>query len=44
MTCGVFVTTNDARRGRREGSISLNALRCFAAMVEGGSISRWQGE
>jgi DNA-binding transcriptional LysR family regulator len=32
--------TNDARRGRREGTISLNALRCFAAVVEGGSISR----
>jgi DNA-binding transcriptional LysR family regulator len=32
--------TNDARRGRREGAISLNALRCFAAVVEGGSISR----
>jgi DNA-binding transcriptional LysR family regulator len=32
--------TNDPRRGRREGAISLNALRCFAAIVEGGSISR----
>jgi DNA-binding transcriptional LysR family regulator len=32
--------TNDPRRGRREGAISLNALRCFAAVVEGGSISR----
>lgn len=32
--------TNDARRGRREGAISLNALRCFAAVVEGGSVSR----
>ena len=32
--------TNDARRGRREGAISLKALRCFAAVVEGGSISR----
>jgi DNA-binding transcriptional LysR family regulator len=32
--------TNDARRGRREGTISLNALRCFAAVVEGGTISR----
>jgi DNA-binding transcriptional LysR family regulator len=32
--------TNDARRGRREGTISLTALRCFAAVVEGGSISR----
>jgi len=32
--------TNDARRGRREGTISLNALRCFTAVVEGGSISR----
>jgi len=32
--------TNEARRGRREGAISLNALRCFAAVVEGGSISR----
>jgi DNA-binding transcriptional LysR family regulator len=35
-----FAMTNDARRGRREGAISLNALRCFAAVVEGGSISR----
>ncbi|CAH0200677.1 LysR substrate-binding domain-containing protein [Roseomonas sp. CECT 9278] len=32
--------TNDARRGRREGAISLAALRCFAAAVEGGSVSR----
>ena len=32
--------TNESRRGRREGTISLNALRCFAAVVEGGSISR----
>jgi len=32
--------TNDPRPGRREGAISLNALRCFAAVVEGGSISR----
>jgi DNA-binding transcriptional LysR family regulator len=32
--------TNEARRGRREGAISLNALRCFAAVVEGGSVSR----
>ena len=32
--------TIEARPGRREGGISLNALRCFAAVVEGGSISR----
>lgn len=30
----------EPRPGRREGGISLNALRCFAAVVEGGSISR----
>ncbi|MEI6160581.1 MAG: LysR family transcriptional regulator, partial [Roseococcus sp.] len=30
----------ETRLGRREGGISLNALRCFAAVVEGGSISR----
>jgi len=27
-------------RGRREGSISLAALRCFVAVAEGGSLSR----
>lgn len=32
--------TIEPRPGRREGGISLNALRCFAAVVEGGSISR----
>jgi len=32
--------TVESRPGRREGGISLNALRCFAAVVEGGSISR----
>lgn len=32
--------TNEPRRGRREGAISLAALRCFAAVVEGGSVSR----
>lgn len=32
--------TVEPRPGRREGGISLNALRCFAAVVEGGSISR----
>lgn len=32
--------TFDARPGRREGAISLPALRCFAAVVEGGSLSR----
>lgn len=32
--------TFDARAGRRDGGISLAALRCFAAVVEGGSLSR----
>lgn len=32
--------TIESRPGRREGGISVNALRCFAATVEGGSISR----
>lgn len=32
--------TIEPRSGRREGGISLNALRCFAAVVEGGTISR----
>lgn len=32
--------TIESRPGRREGGISLNALRCFAAVVEGGTISR----
>eukprot|EP01031_Cornospumella_fuschlensis_P019320 gene19320-23672_t len=32
--------TIEGRPGRREGGISLNALRCFAAVVEGGGISR----
>lgn len=32
--------TIESRPGRREGAISLNALRCFAAVVEGGSVSR----
>jgi LysR family transcriptional regulator, low CO2-responsive transcriptional regulator len=30
----------DAARGRREGAISLAALRCFVAVAEGGSLSR----
>lgn len=30
----------DAARGRREGGISLAALRCFVAVAEGGSLSR----
>lgn len=30
----------DAARGRREGGISLPALRCFVAVAEGGSLSR----
>ncbi len=32
--------TFDARSGRRDGAITLTALRCFAAVVEGGSLSR----
>jgi len=32
--------TSDPRPGRRDGAISLPALRCFAAVVEGGSLSR----
>lgn len=32
--------TFESRPGRREGAISLTALRCFAAVVEGGSLSR----
>ncbi len=30
----------DAARGRREGGISLAALRCLVAVAEGGSLSR----
>jgi LysR family transcriptional regulator, low CO2-responsive transcriptional regulator len=30
----------DPARGRREGGISLAALRCFVAVAEGGSLSR----
>ena len=30
----------EAARGRREGGISLAALRCFVAVAEGGSLSR----
>ncbi len=32
--------TFEQRPGRRDGGISLAALRCFAAVVEGGSLSR----
>ncbi len=32
--------TFEPRAGRRDGAITLSALRCFAAVVEGGSLSR----